>query len=156
MTANSSPPSRATRSSSRKRAGKPLGHAADELIADRVAERVVDILEMVEIDVEHGRGRAALPHLLDHGLESLAEEDAIGQPAKRIVQGEMTQPRFAGGDRCGRAPHMAEDESGKQRKAGERNGDEGNDAVDDLGAGLLRRPRKLRERAPLRSVRSKT
>ena len=131
-------------------AGEPLGDAADELVADRVAERVVDILEVVEIDVEHGRGRTALAHLLDHGLEPLAEEDAIGQPAKGIVQGEMPQPRFAGGDGRGRAPHMAEDQRGQQRKAGERNGDEGHDAVDDLGSGLLRRPRELRDRAPLR------
>jgi len=70
-------------------AGEPLSDAADQLIAHRVTERVVDVLEMVEIDVEHGRGRTALPHLFDHGLEPLAEEDPVRQPAQRIVQGEM-------------------------------------------------------------------
>ena len=127
-------------------AGEPLGDAADQLVADRMAERIVDVLEMVEIDVEHGRGRTALAHLLDHRLEPLAEKDAVGQPAERIVQGEMPQPRFAGRDGRGRAPHVAEDQRGQQREAGERDGDEGNDAVNDLGAGLLRRPGELRDR----------
>ena len=40
--------------------GEPLRHRADQLVADRMAERIVDVLEVVEVDVEHGRRRAAL------------------------------------------------------------------------------------------------
>ena len=40
-------------------AAQPLRDVEDQLVADMVAERVVDVLEVVEVDVEHGRGRAA-------------------------------------------------------------------------------------------------
>ena len=56
-----------------------------------VAERVVDVLEVVEVDVEHRRRRPAVPHLRDGALEPFAEVDAVRQPAERIVQGEMAQ-----------------------------------------------------------------
>ena len=52
----------------------------------------------------------------------------------------MAQPGFAGRDGGGGAAHVAQDQAGEQREAGERDRDEGNDAVDDLGARLLRRP----------------
>ena len=117
-----------------------------------MAERVVDILEMVEIDVEHGGRRRAGAHLFDHGLQPLAEEDAVGQAAERIVQGEVAQPRLAGGDGDGGAAHVAQHEGREQREAGERDGNERDDAADDLGAGLPRRPGKARDRMALRSV----
>ena len=75
---------------------QPLGDVEDELVADVMAERVVDVLEVIEVDVEHRRGRAAGAHFVDHGFEPLAEIDAVGQAADRIVQGEMAQLRFAG------------------------------------------------------------
>ena len=93
--------------------GQPLRHRADQFVADRMAERVVDVLEVVEVDVEHGRRRAALAHVGDHRFEPLAEEDAVGQAAQRIVQGEMAQPRFRRTrwwrrcGACGRAPAPA-------------------------------------------------
>ena len=72
-----------------------------------MAERVVDVLEVVEVDVEHrGRGGAAAAHFVDHAFQPLAEKDAVGQPAERIVQGEMAQLRFAGGDRLRRCARM--------------------------------------------------
>ena len=145
MTANSSPPMRATRSSSRTRVGEPLRHRADQFVADRMAERVVDVLEVVEVDVEHGRRRAALAHVRDHRLQPLAEEDAVGQAAQRIVQRKVAQPRLAGGDGRGGAAHVAEHERGEQREAGERDRDERDDAVDDLGARPLRRPGEGRD-----------
>ena len=140
ITANSSPPSRATRSSPRKRARQPQCDVADQFVADRMAEGVVDVFEMVEIDVEHRRRRAAVAHLVDHRLQALAEENAVGQAAERIVHGEMAQARFADGDRRRGAPHVAQHEGGEQGEAGKRHSDERNDAVHDLGAGLFRRP----------------
>src|SRR6185437_12333669 len=67
-----------------------------------MAERIVDILEMVEIDIEDGSRRAAVSHLLNHRFQPLAEEYAIGQAAKRVVHREMAEPGFTRGDgRCG-------------------------------------------------------
>ena len=91
-------------------------------------------------------------HLVDHRFQPLAEEDAVGQAAQRIVHGQMTQARFAGGDRHGGAAHVAQHEGGEQREAGERDGDERNDAVDDLGARLFRRPGKARDFIAARAV----
>ena len=56
MTANSSPPSRATRSSPRSAARSRCATARISSSPIVVAERVVDVLEVVEVDVEH-RGR---------------------------------------------------------------------------------------------------
>ena len=64
---------------------------------------------------------------------------------------EMAQPRFAGGDGRGGAAHVAQHESGKQREAGERDRDERNHAVDDFGAGLLRRPGETRDEIAFRA-----
>ena len=106
--ANSSPPSRATRSSPRMTRLKPLRDVEDELVADMVAERVVDVLEVIEVDIEHRRRKAAAAHLDDGLFEPLAEIDAVGQAADRIVQRQMAQLPLAGGDRCRGAPHMAD------------------------------------------------
>ena len=132
-----------------QRVRQPQRDVADQLVADRMAERVVDVLEMVEVDIEHRGRRGAGAHLVDHRLQPFAEEDAVGQAAERVVHGEMAQPRFAGGDRDRGAAHVAQHEGGQQREAGERDGDERDDAVDDLGAGLLRRPGKARDRVCL-------
>ena len=120
-------------------AAQPLGDVEDELVADVMAERVVDVLEVIEVDVEHRRRRAAGAHIVDHGFEPLAEIDAVGQAADRIVQRQMAQLRFAGPDLLGAAPHVAQHEADEQRKAAERHGDERQHAAEDLAA----RPRRL-------------
>ena len=56
-----------------QRAGQPLRDGADELVADRMAERVIDVLEVVEVDVENGGRRATAAYLLDGLLEPLSE-----------------------------------------------------------------------------------
>ena len=68
------------------------------------------------------------------------------------MHGEVAQPRFAGGDRDGGAAHVAQHESGEQGETGERDGDERDDAIDDFGAGLFRRPGKTRDLLALRSI----
>ena len=133
-----------------QRVREPQRDVADQLVADRMAERVVDVLEVVEIDIEHRGRRGARAHLLDHRFEPLAEEDAVGQAAQRIVDGQMAQPRFADGDGDRGAAHLAQHEGREQREAGERDADERDDAVDDLGARLPRRPGEARDRIALR------
>ncbi len=128
-----------------QRVRQPERDAADQFVADVMAERVVDVLEVVEVDIEHRGGAAAGADLFDHRLQPLAEIDAVGQAAQRVVHGEMTQAAFAGGDGRGGAAHIAQHEGGKQRKARERDRDEGHHAVHDLRARLLRRPGKARD-----------
>ena len=55
--ANSSPPNRATRSSGRSCWRDPLGDRDQELVAGGMAERVVDDLEVVEVE-EHDDRRS--------------------------------------------------------------------------------------------------
>ena len=38
-------------------ARQPRGDVADQFVADRMTERVVDVLEMIEIDIEDGGRR---------------------------------------------------------------------------------------------------
>ena len=59
--ANSSPPSRASVSVSRTQARSLAGHVDQQPVAGGVAQRVVHLLEAVEIEVEHGQRRALAP-----------------------------------------------------------------------------------------------
>ena len=54
-----------------------------------VAERVVDVLEMIEVDVKYRRRRAAVAHLGNGALKALREIYAVGQSANRVVHCEM-------------------------------------------------------------------
>ena len=58
-TANSSPPKRATVSLGAHRGAQPLGDRDEQLVAGAVAERVVDLLEAVEVEEEHGHAAAS-------------------------------------------------------------------------------------------------
>ena len=131
-------------------AAQPLGDVENELVADVMAERVVDVLEVIEIDIEHGGRRAAGAHIGDDAFEPVAEIDAVGQAADRIVQREMTQLPLAGVDFLRGAAHMAKDEADKEGEARERDGDERHHALHDGGARLGRRPGETRNRAALR------
>ena len=77
-TTNSSPPKRATVSVGRTMRAQPVGDRGQQPVADRMAERVVDLLELVEIDEQHGaaveRARRA-----QRVLELVVEEGAVRQ-----------------------------------------------------------------------------
>ena len=47
-----------------------FGDVENELIADMVPERIVDVLEVVEVDEEHGGRGAAPTHFIDQMLSS--------------------------------------------------------------------------------------
>src|SRR5690606_21978129 len=68
--------------------GKTLCHAAKDGIAYIMAAFVVDVLELVEIDEQHG-GNGADAFLDQHGfLHALLQQAAIGQFGQRVVVGE--------------------------------------------------------------------
>ena len=88
MMANSSPPTRATVSVSRTQWRSRAGHHLEQLVADRMAERVVDALEAVEIEIEHRELVAAADAGQRLG-EPLAEQHAVGQIGQRVVARHM-------------------------------------------------------------------
>ena len=85
-TANSSPPSRATRSDSRTQSSKRLAQSTEHLIAGPVAQTVVDFLEAIEIDAKHRGLLAAAVHALqDLGSDARGNAARLGSLRKRIV-----------------------------------------------------------------------
>ena len=84
MIANSSPPSRATTSPARDAGAQAAGDRLQQFVPDGVPERIVDPLELVDIDVEHRQltaGRQALQLM----IEALAEQHAVRQIGQRVV-----------------------------------------------------------------------
>ncbi len=89
--ANSSPPSRATASELRRRVAQEVGDGHDQLVAGLVPERVVDCLEVVEVEHEQ---RAAVPvaiDVCDVALELRLEPAPVQQAGERIVVGHVAQ-----------------------------------------------------------------
>ena len=65
-----------------------VGEIAQELVPGVVAERVVDLLEPVEID-EHDRHVLVFAQAADRRRQLLVEHLAIRQPGQRIVRGPV-------------------------------------------------------------------
>ena len=135
-----------------QRMRQPQRDVADQFVAGRMAERVIDVLEMVEIDIKHGGRFVADGDFVDHRFEAFAEENAVGQAAERVMHRKVAQPAFAGGDRFRGAAHVTQHEGGQQRETGERHRDERHHALDDFGARLFRRPGKACDRLAVRRV----
>ena len=64
------------------------GHGLQQLVADVMAERVVDALELVDIDVEQGKF-FALNRLSKLALDLLAEQYAVRQVGQCVVVREV-------------------------------------------------------------------
>jgi hypothetical protein len=82
-TTNSSPPSRATVSDPPEAAHEPPGDRGQEQVADLVAEGVVDLLEVVEVDEGDADPVRAGP--VQRGGEPAVEQDPVRQPGQRVV-----------------------------------------------------------------------
>ena len=59
-------------------------HLDQESIANRMAERIVDVLEAVEIDIEQRKGGRAAAGGDEELLQPLDEGRAVGEPGQRI------------------------------------------------------------------------
>ena len=68
-----------------------VGERDDQLVAHAVTERVVDVLEVVEVEHEHAAGRAVAADVLEVGLERAREGAAVEQAGERIVVGQVAQ-----------------------------------------------------------------
>ena len=64
-------------------------HLLQQFVADRVAERIIGGLEVIEIDAEHGHDVAPRDPRLQI-LHALVHEDAVGEAGQRIVARQMT------------------------------------------------------------------
>ena len=62
-----------------QRAGQRRGHPLQELVADAMAERVVDVLEAVEVDEQHADAMAAALGLRDRLRQALVQQQPVGQ-----------------------------------------------------------------------------
>ena len=72
------------------RALKPLGHLGQQRIAGRMAHGIVDLLEAVEIEQEHGAGALFDALGIEDLFQRLRHLEAVGQAGQRIV---VRQPR---------------------------------------------------------------
>ena len=82
-------------------AAQPLRHVMQQLVAGRVAERVVDRLEAVEVD-QHQREALAVAALArERVLDAVAQQHAVGEAGERVVMrhvGDLVGAALAFGD----------------------------------------------------------
>ena len=123
-------------SSSRSRPEQALADLAQHLVAVVVAERVVDLLEAVEVEQHHGHARLGAPGDVDGVLGARAEEDAVGQAGQRVVQGEaLGDERLAAGALDG--DHRQRQERQQHRRRVEREDGQRGEAQEDALGGRL-------------------
>ena len=67
---------------------QPVGDLPKQRVADRMAERVVDVLEAVEIDQEQRAALLAMRGIAQRFVERLPHHRAVGQAGQRIEAGE--------------------------------------------------------------------
>ena len=68
-----------------------LAEAAQQLVASRMAEAVVDLFEMVEIQHQNGEGLAILAATLQYSLPLLHEGTACQHIGQKVVVDGMTE-----------------------------------------------------------------
>ncbi len=110
------------------RRAQAVGERHQQLVADAVAEAVVDHLEAVEVEEEHREaGARAAPAALQRHLQAVDEEGAVGQAGQRVVQGVVQQLALGllavadvglrAGHAVGAAPLVAHRQAARQHPA---------------------------------------
>ena len=69
---------------------QPFRDFLEHAVAGFVAERVVDVLEAVEVDEQDRQLHAVPPRLGECVAEALTEHAAVGQPGELVIMREMT------------------------------------------------------------------
>ena len=92
--ANSSPPSRATRSDLRDRRRQSLRDGLEQLVAKDVAKRIVDLLEAIEIEQVNGKLRAVLAVCFGGFADAVEEAHAVGERGQAVIVREMPDLRL--------------------------------------------------------------
>ena len=73
---------------------QPLGDAAQQLVADAMAERVVDRLEIVEAEHQHADLFRAAARVQQNVVHLLAQQVAVRQPGQTVVLRHEGEPRL--------------------------------------------------------------
>ena len=66
---------------------EPRGDPAQQLIAGRVPERVVDRGEVIDIDEQRPHGSLAATRAVEHLLAAVEDQRPVGQPSELVVRG---------------------------------------------------------------------
>ena len=77
-----------------RRALNAARHLDQQLVADRMAEHVVDFLQAVEIDRQHRELLVGAGAGLDHLRQRLQERRAVRQIGQAVVIGHVRHPRL--------------------------------------------------------------
>ena len=72
-------------------ARQPAGHVDEHLVSHIVAEAVVDDLEIVEVEEQHGQRGGAAPGPNQRLLHAVGEEKSVGEPGQRVVVREVLE-----------------------------------------------------------------
>jgi len=76
----------------------PLGYRAQQPIAQGMAQSVVDVLEAVEVEQEHGDHAAFAASMGQLLAEPVMQQGTVGQPGEPVVQGQPpNHPRTEAG-----------------------------------------------------------
>ena len=73
---------------------QPIGDQDQHLVAGRMTKHVVDFLQAVEIDAEHGEFLVGAGAGLDHLRQRLQERGAVRQIGEAVMIGHMGHPRL--------------------------------------------------------------
>ena len=92
-------------------AREPLAHDRSSVVARRVAEAVVDGLEVVEVDEQHGELAAVALEPRRRVVDAVAEQRLVGEAGQRVVErlvGQLVLEPAVLGD-VAEAPDPADD-----------------------------------------------
>jgi hypothetical protein len=70
-----------------KHAAQPGGHLLQEAVAPVVSERVVDVLEAIEVEEQHAEHLLVAARREQCLAQAVTEQASVGQPGERVVQG---------------------------------------------------------------------
>ncbi|MDT4836609.1 hypothetical protein FQZ97_703160 [compost metagenome] len=74
-------------------AAQALGHLLQQLVAHIVAEGVVEILEVVQIDEQQGAVQLVASALRQGMLQAVEQQAAVGQAGEQVVEGQAVDLR---------------------------------------------------------------
>ena len=72
---------------------RPIADLVQKLVADRVAEGIVDGLEVVEVEIEDGKPLLAT-QVRQAVLDLLVKQQAVGEPGQSVVPGHVRDLRL--------------------------------------------------------------